>query len=351
MKITVRKLAAFGASAAVLGLLTIPAYGAGVNVTFSSTGGSRTLSLFQADGTTPLTATDLSSGTSNFVAKVQDTNYSNNGFKVQATMSNLYSYANGTYTCASMVPSSKVSLSSPTGMLNVAGVSTNLTPVFNVLGTLTPGVNIIDPALGLSPVVITSAVNGALPAAQNPLGQSQLTGSSATNLFGSTLSGVLSKLPVSLDLTQADLGGAFTNPDVHPTCDAGATGASQVQVMDGTADPTGLVSVVQGLIQSTVGSANPTLAQLVSAGYLTNSQVTTMLEGTALNGLLGSVGITNDLSTIEGDLTASVSTVTSLAGSIIQSGSYSSTPSLSINTSGIPAGSYKGLMTVTLVDQ
>lgn len=347
MKFTVRKLAAVGAGAAMLGLLSIPAYGASVDVLFSSNGGSRTLSVLQPDGSTPLTSTDLSSGTSNFIAKVQDSGYTNNGFKVQATMSNLYGFANNTYNCSSVVPSNAVSLSSPTGLLTVAGVSANLAPVFTVVGTLT-GVNISDPLL-VNPVTVNNTIDGILPATQNPLTQSQLTGSSVTNLIGSTLTAVESKLPVSLDTS--GLGGAFTSPAAHPTCDAAATGATQVPVMSGTADPTGVLADLQSLMTGTVG-ANPTLAQLISAGYLTSSQVSTMLQG--INGLVNQLGLTqlaSDLPAIENVLTASISSVTTLAGSLIQSGTYSSSPDLTINTSGIPAGSYKGLMTVTLIDQ
>lgn len=363
MKLTARKMAAVGAGAAMLALLAGPAFGANVDVLFSSNGGSRTLSLFQPDGSTPLTSTDLSSGTSNFIAKVQDTNYSNNGFKVQATMSNLYGFANNTYNCSSVVPSSKVSLSSPTGLITVGGVSANLAPVFTVVGTLTGGLggNLPDPLL-LTPVNVgTSAnntINGVLPQSLTPLTQSQLTGSSLTNLIGSTLSGALNKLPLNLDLNQADLGGGFTSPDVHPTCDASATNATQRQIMSSTADPTGLLSVVQGLITTALGTSTPTLTQLINGGFISSSQVSTMLQniipaGSApsLVGQLTLTGLTNDLTTIEGDLTANITSVTALAGSLIQSGSYSSSPDLSINTAGIPAGSYKGVMTVTLLDQ
>ena len=342
------KLVAVGTAAAALALLAGPAFGAGVDVLYSSNGGSRTLYLYEPDGTTSLASTDLSSGASNFIAKVQDSSYSNNGFKVQATMSNLYSYANGTYTCSSMVPSSAVSLSSPTGLLTVAGVTANLTPVFTVVGTLT-GTNISDPLL-LTPVTVNNTIDGLLPAAQNPLTQSQITGSSVTNLIGSTLANVAGTLPV--DLATTGLGGAFTTPDVHPTCDTTATGAMQRQIMDGTADPTGLLPNLQSLMSTTLGTSDPTLTQLIGAGYLTSSQVSTMLQGiTGLVNQLGLPGLTNDLASIENVLTASITSVTGLPGSLIQSGSYSSSPDLSINTSGIPAGSYKGVMTVTLIDQ
>jgi len=349
VRLTTKKFAALGAGAAMLTLLAGPAFGSsGVDVLYSSTGGTRTLSLFQPDGTTPLTSTDLSSGTSNFIAKVQDSSYTNNGFKVQATMSNLYGFANNTYNCSSEVPSSAVTLSSPTGLLTVGGVSANLTPVFTVVGTLT-GTNISDPLL-LTPVTVNNTVDGLLPASQNPLSQSQLTGSTATNLIGSTLASLAGTLPVNLPTT--GLGGNFATPDVHPTCDTTATGATPVQIMDGTADPTGLLSDVQSLMTSTLGTSNPTLTQLINGGYLTSSDVSTMLQGiTALVDQLGLTGLTSDLTSIENVLTASITSVTSLTGSIAQTGSYSSSPDLAINTTSIPAGSYKGVMTVTLIDQ
>lgn len=336
----------------MLAMLAGPAFASSnVDVLYSSTGGSRTLSLFEPDGTTPLASTDLSSGASNFIAKVQDSSYSNSGFKVQATMSNLYSYDSATksYTCSSMVPSSAVSLSSPTGLLTVGGVTANLTPVFTLVGTLT-GVNVGDPLL-VTPVTVDNTVNGLLPTGQNPLSQSQITGSTASNLVGSALANVEKLLPVSLGTT--GLGGAFTNPDVHPTCDTTATGATPVQMMSGTADPTGLLGTVQNLINSTVGTATPTVAQLIANGYLTSSQVSTMLQSlTSLVDQLGGLTqLTNDLPNIENALTATITAVTTLPGSIVQSGTYTSSPDLAINTTGIPAGSYKGVMTVTLVSQ
>lgn len=344
MKFTAGKLAAIGVSAAMIGILAGPAFGASsVDVLYSSSGGSRTLYLYEPDGTTNLTSTDLSSGTSNFIAKVVDNSYSNNGFKVQATMSNLYGYSNGTYDCNTLVPSSDVTLSSPTGLLEVAGISADLSPVFSISGTLTSA---NDPLL-LTPVPVTGTITGLLPASLTPpLSQSQLTGSTVTNLIGSTLSTLASKLPVSLDTT--GLGGNFKFADKHPTCDTGATGASQVPVMTGTADPTGLLGDVQGLVNTALGTATPTLTQLISAGYITSSQVSTLLQGVSgLLNTIGLTGITTDLTSFENTLTATLSGVTSIA----QTGSYSSSPDLSINTSNIPAGSYKGVMTVTLVDQ
>lgn len=340
-----------GISVAALGAGATPAMASStsappVTVSLTSNGGSRTLSLWQPDGTTPLTTTDLSSGTSNFIAQVKDATYSNTDFTVQATMSNLY-----TSNCSSMIPSSAISLTSPTNLLTVAGVSANLTPVFNVAGTLT---STQVPELLTSTLPVSSTVSGELPTGQTPLSQSQITsGSTLANLVGPTASGLGTDLPVNLANT-IGTPQAFQTADAQPTCDPGVVG-SPVQIMSGTADPTGLLGPLESLISSTVGtvgSNGPTLSQLVAAGYLTNSQVSTMLQGiTGLTSLVG-VNLTGDLSSIESTLTASLTTVTSATGSLVQTGSYSSSPSLSVDASKIPgAGSYTGLMTVTLVSQ
>lgn len=342
------RLAIVGSSVAALAAaVTIPAaMASSVNVSLSTTSGTRTLNLYQSDGTTPLTSSDLSSGASNFIAQVADSSYSNNGFKVQATMSNLYGFANNAYNCNVKVDSSAINLSSPTGLLSLAGVNANLTPVFNLVGTLTP-LNV----LGLtSNVPINLPVNGLLPNSLNPVSQSQITGLTNTNLIGSVLAGVESKLPVSLGTS--GLGGNFTNPDVHPTCNPTATGATPVQIMNSTADPTGLLGQVQSLIQSALGTATPTVTQLISGGFLTSSAVSTALQGvTSLVNQLGLGGLTGALSSIENVLTSTLSTVGIAPSTLVQSGNYSSSPNLAVNTAGIPAGTYKGVMTVTLLDQ
>ncbi|HEX6395258.1 MAG TPA: hypothetical protein VFZ97_17630 [Acidimicrobiales bacterium] len=348
------KLAILGASVAAVAAAAIAPAMASVNVQLTTSSGTRTLNLYQPDGTTPLTSSDLSSGASNFLAQVTDSTYSNKGFNVQATMSNLYQWsasnpANGGYTCSSMVPSSAISLSSPASLFTLGGVSANLTPVFQLSGILDSSV---IPLLGLNTVNFgtlspPATVNGLLPS--TPLTQSQLTGSNVTNLFGSTLNGVLNKLP--LNLASNTIGGSFASPDVHPTCDLAAAGATPVQIMDWAADPAGVLADVKSLITGVTGAA-PSLTTLINDGYLTSAQVSTALQGVpSLVSDLGVLGITNNLTTIENTLTASISNVTTLANSLVQSGSYTSSPTLSVNTSGIPAGTYKGVMTVTLLDQ
>jgi len=346
------KLAIVGGSVAALAAVAIAPAVASVNVQLTTSSGTRTLNLYKSDGSTPLTSSDLSSGASNFIAQVTDSSYSNKGFNVQATMSNLYAFAGGQYNCNSSVPSSAITLSSPPSLLTLGGVSANLTPVFQLSGTLN---STVIPLLGLTTVNFDTlsppaVVNGVLPASLNPpLSQSQLTGSNVTNLVGSTLNSVLNKLPVNL--SNNPLGGNFGTADVHPTCDPTATGASQVQIMDWAADPAGVLADVKSLITGITGAA-PTLTTLINDGLLSSTDVSTALQGVpSLVSALGIPGITSNLTTIENTLTATISNVTTLANSLVQSGSYTSSPTLSVNTSGIPAGTYKGVMTVTLIDQ
>jgi hypothetical protein len=124
-------------------------------------------------------------------------------------------------------------------------------------------------------------------------------------------------------------------------------------MMSGTADPTGVLSDLQSLIQTTVGSAAPSVTTLITDGYLTNNAVSTALQ--TVNALVNDLGLSgltgSNLTTLEGYLTGAISSVTTLAGSLVQTGNYSSSPTLAVNTSGIPAGTYKGVMTVTLLDQ
>lgn len=348
-----RRLAALGLGTGLLASLAAPAMAStSVNVSLSTPADQRTLNLYEPNGSTPLTSTDLSSGSSNFIAQVVDNGYSDTSFTVQATMSNLYSYVNGSYQCsATPIPSSAITLSSPSGLLTVGGVSAAVTPVFQMIGTLTSS---LLPGLTTSIPLTGTLVDGTLPT--TPLSQSTLTGSSATSLFGTTLSGVEGNLPVSLSTPAT--GTAFTNPDAQPTCDPNATNATPAQIMHGTANPAGLLNDLISEITTTVGTASPTLQQLVNAGYLTSSAVSAVLEQntTLMNALGGLSGLTADLSTILNDITTSISAsgtnpMSLLSGATSQSGNYEASPTLAVTVPPGAAGSYQGLMTVTLLDQ
>ena len=352
------RLAVIGTTVAALAAATAaPALAAssGVPVSFASAapGGTRTLVLDDTQGNA-LTALDMSSGTNSFIAKVLDSNnYVNKGYTVQATMSNLYGFnsGTGTWNCNQVVPSSKLSLTSPSSLLNVTGLAAGLTPVFSLSGNLS---GILGGLLGLGSGTISgSPVTGL---AQS-LTQGNLVGAGNTgNLFGSTLTGLLGQLPIGI--LGNTTGSAFTNPDIDPTgsnCNivTSGTNATQVPVMSGTANGSGLLSDVTNLVESltgTTGTGLPNATQLISAGLLNQGSVLSLVCSVlsiACN-LLSGLQITNILNTLTDNLTTSPLTL--LSGVTGQSGTYSSQPGMAINTSGITAGGYKGTMTVTLVD-
>ena len=345
MRFSSRKFAAVGATAAVLGLLAGPAFGQsnGVNVTLQTAGpnGGRTLQLFNNSGQT-LNGLDLSSGTNSFVAKVVDSNYAEKGFTVQATMSNLYGYNSGTgqYTCSSKIPSSAVAMSSPGG-LEVSGLGASVTPNFILSGALG----------GVSPLltgIVLDSTNGQIQGVAQSLTQGQLVGAGHTgSLFGSTLASLMSDLPVQVS---TPAGGPFTNPAADPTgagCGVAGTNATPVTMMTGTANAAGLLSDFQALLTSVAGST-PSAATLISKGYLDPNAVTSLLL--TVTGL-PLAELTPLLPSIESTLTGTLNSVTPLLSSVTSvSGNYSSNPGVAITTSGVPAGSYQGLMTITLMD-
>lgn len=346
MKFSNRKLAAVGVTAAMLGLLAGPAFGQsnGVNVTLLTAGpnGGRTLELFNDSGQT-LTGLDLSSGTNSFVAKVVDSNYAEKGFTVQATMSNLYGYNSGTgqYTCTSKVPSSAVTMSSPGG-LEVSGLGASVTPNFILNGSLSS-------VSALLTGVVLDSTNGQIQGIAQTLNQSQLLGSTnAGSLFGSTLNSLINSLPVQVSTAA---GGPFTNPAADPAgaaCGVAGANATPVTMMTGTANAAGLLADFQALLTTVTGSSTPSVATLISQGYLDPNAVTSLLL--TVTGLPLSQ-LTPLLPSIESTLTGTLNSVTPLVSTVTSvSGNYSSNPGVAINTSGVPAGSYQGLMTITLMD-
>ena len=335
---------AVGAAVLVPAAIATPALAASspvtVSLTTSAPSGGRTLVLQDTAGQA-LSALNLSSGTTGFIAKVVDANYANNGFTVQATMSNLYGYNAGTNTfnCAQKVPSSAVSLNSASSLLDVNGLLSSVTPNFVLNGNLSTVLSSILGLLGGSPTVTNAPVTGLV---QN-LTQGNLTGGLTGDLVGSTLSS-LTGLPISLGTGTA---GAFTNAAADPSgASCGGTGANatNVPIMNGTANPLGLVNDVQALLDSLTNTLSSTL---VTGGFLdTNAvmnEVSTVLSTplSLLSTLTGS---------IEGTLTATLANVPLVSTLTSQSGNYSATPKMTVNTSGVPAGSYRGTLTVTLAD-
>lgn len=354
------RLAVIGASVVMLAGGTLSAFADTVTVSFNGGTGTRTLELRDLQGNN-LTNLDMSGGTNSFVAKVVDSSFTNTGYTVQAEMSNLYGYdaASNTWNCSQEIPSSKLALSSPSGLLSVNGVIGYVTPVFNLSGDLSS-------VLGLAPGV-GQITNQPVTGQALSLTQSELTALSSSNLIGSTLAQAMTRLPMSI---ASGAGGAFSTPAADPSgsnCGISTgSNATNVQVMSGAPDASGLLSDVEAIVQSATNTAAPTATDLVADGvdstgvcttatagctaFLTVNQVLAMVS-TALgtnSSLLTSSQVTGILNTLTTTVGSGITLVSTATG---QSGNYSSQPAMAINTSGIGAGSYSGQMTVTLISQ
>ena len=335
---------ALGAAVVVPAAIATPAMAASSPVTVSLTtaapAGGRTLVLEDTAGQA-LSTLNLSSGTTGFIAKVVDANYANNGFTVQGTMSNLYGYNAGTNTwnCSLKVPSSAVTLSSPSSLLDVNGLLSSITPQFLLNGNLSTVLTSILGLLTGGSTVTNSPVTGLV---QN-LTQGQLAGGLTGDLIGSTLSS-LTGLPISL---ATGTGGTFATPAADPTganCGVTGAGATNQPIMNGTANPLGLVSDLQAILSSLTNTLSSTL---ISGGFLDTNSVMNAVS-TALSAPLSLLSTLT--SSIEGTLTTTLAGVPLVSSLTSQSGNYSASPTMKVNTSGVPAGTYRGTFTVTLAD-
>jgi hypothetical protein len=355
------KLAIVGTAAVTLGAIAGPALAnqsVGVSVGFSTAApsGARTLYVQDTQGN-DLTATgavlNMSSGSNSFITKVVDGagGYANTGYTVQAMMSNLYPYNGTAFTsCSNYIASKQLTLSSPTGLLDESGITAGLTPVFSLSGDLTSIIG--STILGTSSGVIT---NQPVTGIAQSLSQGQIAGSGNTgNLFGTTLANVIGNLPIQIAGNPA--GGSFTFPATDPsgaTCGNGNNStATQVPIMTGTANASGLISDLNAVIETATGttlSGTPTAQELVTANYLDPNAVMSMVCS-ALSitcALLSAAQQTSILQTLTDDL--NTNPITLVSGLTGQTGNYSAQPGMVINTSGIVPGGYRGTMTVTLV--
>lgn len=340
------------------GLIGQPARASSVPVTFttaSSCNTCRTLVLQDAAGGS-LSTLDLSSGAAGFLAEVQDNQYLDNGFTVQATMSNLYHYASGAWTCANPVSSNVVSMASNQSLIDANGLGSALQPVWVLSGDISSVLSGLGLPLlnGVLPTTNPVTVSGA----SQVLTQAQETGNALTDELGSTLSG-LTGLPISLTGSSK---APFASPAAPPTgsgcTDTTGSGATSLTVLNGGLPATpvtpvtplinDLYSVISTALGSTVsGVAPPTLFQLGSTTSFVNAanavdQIASAI-GIPLNLVTGSIA-----TSIEKDVTATLSSTLSTVTSL--TGNYSASPAMSISTAGIPAGSYRGQLTITLAD-
>lgn len=332
-----------------------------VPITFTAVSGgtSRTLNLYNTDGSQPA-AVNVSSGSGGFLAQVADSGIDPaalGNFDVEATMSNLYkSTGANTFDCsAPFIPAGDVQLSSLPSLLDANGLNAALQPILNLTGDLsvinTGPLSPLLAAAGISLPSGTTTISGVNSQLDQSVSQAVMSGNSLSDLTGSVLSN--GALPFNLSSSSATAG-AFTNedPTSSPCKDSPTnTPPTQVQVLNGALNklpgpfPGELQTVLDKLFNSTTPS-NPTLTWLVSQGYVSATTAESLVEtatGLTATQLNGTAGL---LSAIEDTLTAAVTGVVSTATQL--TGTYGANPQMTINDPSAAPGSYQGVLTVTM---
>ncbi|HWE55999.1 MAG TPA: hypothetical protein VG435_10820 [Acidimicrobiales bacterium] len=340
------KVAVVGAGLLAAVAFAVPAHASqsgSVTISLNTSGpvAGRTLLLYDTSGQ-PLSTLNLSSGTNSFVAEVQDSNESLSGFTVEASMSDLYGYDAGSWSCSAVIPSSAVSIDAPTPLLDINGLGSTLTPAIAVTGNLTTVLGPLLTTLGLGSAVVTDApVTGLV----QTLSQGQVAGGNTGQIVGSTVSSLASDLPIQLASGGT---GTFDEPAADPTganCGQSGASAKYVNIMKGTANAAGLVTDLQGVLSAL---PNTSVATLISNGYLdSNSVISAVASALDIPINLLSPYTTSILNLLTASLSTSAPLVSGLTSS---TGNYASSPALSVNTTGVPNGSYRGTLTITEVD-
>ena len=342
MRKSTRRLAMAGTAVAVIGASALPAFATGpvpVPVTANTSVGQRTLALADGsggvlDGThgialTPGKATSV-------VASVTDANYSTSGFQVTSTMSNLYqTNTDGSYNyTAPHLPSSAVSLSRSPVPLSLQAIGANVAPVFSLAGNLTSAIPAAS-LIGLTPLKPLTSVS------------TTVTGNlqNLVVVAGSTVDATLAGLPLTI---AGGTAGAYTNP-----------------LALGTADPaTGSTATTIPLISSTKSTTAPgallsqlttQLGTLTKASQLTSGATPVINTDDVVASLTSQLGLPTSVITanLPAILGALVPTLTSLDPTGVTSlvGTYSGSNRLTVTPpADAVAGTFKGLLTVTLAD-
>ena len=321
---------------AAAGALTLVA---GAGSAYAVQGSTITVGATVINGTRTLNVKDVAGGAVSSLAlgaghggallvNVSDINYAHVGYQVTATMSNLYPYSNGNYQFnQAPIPSSAVSLSFPGGLLDVANLSTLVTPL----------IHLTDSAL---PFTALTPLNATVS------GTTTSVATLATTVTQSTITALGNELPVRV---ATGGGGAFTNP-AGVTGQSGTFNPTAVGVLDGTAQS---LSELLNDLTSALNNAKTTAQDFVTAGLLDQNSV--------LAAAAAQLGLTTDQLTGAQitqimNAAATVSSLQPLAGLtdevLGQTGSYNTVPQLSLQVpSQQPAGNYQGELTLTLMDK
>ena len=288
----------------------------------------RTLVLNALSGTPLSTSSGLTAtgGAAGFITGVTDANYSNFGYQVQSTMTNLYKVTGtNTYDCTDFIPAEKVSVVE-NGALDLTNIAATLQPAFNLAGTL----------LGTVP----------LPASTPLVGQVKALDSTAlVNAVGSAaapiVDGTLGGLPVKAALGVGSTAAAYTNPAAF-SLGGGCTGSASPTarpLLTGQSNRAGVQSLLSNTLTTLSGGGAINAGTLVSQAYTTTDAVKAVVAP-----LLG------PLSNLAGlNIAPLTATVTAL-NQLTQSGKYQVSPTLKVDVPATASGDYTGVMTVTLTD-
>lgn len=313
------------------------AFGATSSVTLVNVAGSRALTIKSMTGDN-LTAVSLGSAReSPFLVNVSDLAYDRKNYQVTANISNLYSFnvATSAFDCAAThVPSSAISIGFLANPNSIRGVAAAAQPVLSYVGTVSGAV---ATALGLSsPTQVTSQVT------------EQLQDFATSTVF----SGAEAVLPLKL---AAAAGGTFSAPAPQANCNASATGATSVELQRGNISQDQAMldwvsSTAHAAYDLAAGSdAALSIAEGVSGGMITQGDADTAVRN-ALTALgISPLAITDTLlGQVETTMAAAAPAVASI---LRQTGSYTSLPKIVIgDLTGIPTGTYRGTMTITLIE-
>jgi hypothetical protein len=321
--------------AAATGAITLLA---GAGSAFAVQGSTITVGATVINGTRTLNVKDVAGGAVSSLAlgaghggalliNVSDINYAHVGYQVTATMSNLYPYSGSYQFGQTPIPSSAVSLSFPGGLLDIANLSTLVTPVIHLTDSAAP-------FTALTPLNATVT------------GTTTSVSTLASTVTQATIAALGDRLPVRI---AAGGGGPFTNP-AGVTGQSGSFSPTAVDVLDGTAQS---LAALLADLKGSLNNAKVTAQDFVTAGLLDQNSVlaaaaaqlgltTDQLTGAQITQIMNAAASVTDLLPLAG-LTDKV---------LGQTGSYNTVSQLALQVpSQQPAGNYQGELTLTLMDK
>ncbi len=331
----------------VAGLLAFVLVGMGsgalaqsITVEAQVVGGTRAHTLKTLGGDDLTAVAFGASGSFPFLSNVTDLQYDRTGYQVTATLSDLYAWDGADFECGTKLDASAVSLGWAVDPTSVTDVEALPSTVWDLTGQLD---STLASLLGVSDGTTITVTD--------------LAGEQIDRALAGVFDGLEDSLPIQVD---TGTGGAFTNPAPHSTCEpAPADPATVHSIQEGS--PNDLTALFNWVTNEVTDAADVdtngdiTGTELVDSGEVTDADlaeaVRQALADAGVNlGLLDTLLAAGDITMddIYALLTATLDPITSLLG---QTGTYLSVPELSLSVpGGVPGGTYRGTMTVTLLD-